>query len=52
MSKVMMKRAYESSVEEFFEREAIAQAVPFGSAEFAEGVDAFLAKRKPKFVKD
>jgi len=49
MSKVMMKRAYESSVEEFFEREAIAQGVAFGSAEFAEGVEAFLAKRKPRF---
>ena len=49
MSKVMMKRAYETSVEEFFEREAIAQGVAFGSAEFAEGVEAFLAKRKPKF---
>ncbi|MFV0296079.1 MAG: enoyl-CoA hydratase/isomerase family protein [Hyphomicrobiaceae bacterium] len=50
MSKVMMKRAYESSVDEFFEREAIAQGVAFGSDEFAEGVEAFLAKRKPKFV--
>ena len=50
MSKVMMKRAYEASVEEFFEREAVGQAIAFGSAEFAEGVDAFLGKRKPKFV--
>ena len=50
MSKVMMKRAYEDSVEEFFEREAVGQAITFGSAEFHEGVDAFLAKRKPKFV--
>lgn len=49
MSKVMMKRAYEASVEEFFEREAIAQAVPFGSPDFAEGVEAFLGKRKPRF---
>jgi 2-(1,2-epoxy-1,2-dihydrophenyl)acetyl-CoA isomerase len=49
MSKVMMKRAYEASVEDFFEREAIAQGVAFGSAEFAEGVSAFLAKRKPRF---
>ncbi|MDX2156209.1 MAG: enoyl-CoA hydratase/isomerase family protein [Hyphomicrobiaceae bacterium] len=49
MSKVMMKRAYEASVEDFFEREAIAQGVAFGSAEFAEGVEAFLAKRKPRF---
>jgi 2-(1,2-epoxy-1,2-dihydrophenyl)acetyl-CoA isomerase len=49
MSKVMMKRAYEASVEEFFEREAIAQGVAFGSAEFNEGVEAFLSKRKPRF---
>jgi 2-(1,2-epoxy-1,2-dihydrophenyl)acetyl-CoA isomerase len=49
MSKVMMRRAYESSFEEFLEREAIAQGVAFGSPEFAEGVDAFLAKRKPDF---
>lgn len=52
MSKVMMKRAYESSVEDFFEREAIAQGVAFGSREFAEGVEAFLAKRKPRFQED
>jgi 2-(1,2-epoxy-1,2-dihydrophenyl)acetyl-CoA isomerase len=51
MSKVLMKRAYESSVEEFFEREAIGQAIPFGSSEFAEGVEAFLGKRKARFVK-
>ena len=49
MSKVMMKRAYEASVEEFFEREAISQAITFGSTEFSEGVDAFLSKRKPRF---
>ncbi len=52
MSKVLMKRAYEASVEEFFEREAVSQAVAFGSEEFSEGVDAFLAKRKPQFVKE
>src|SRR5262249_23290368 len=51
MSKVLMKRAYEASVEDFFEREAVAQAIAFGSAEFSEGVDAFLAKRKPHFIR-
>jgi 2-(1,2-epoxy-1,2-dihydrophenyl)acetyl-CoA isomerase len=49
LSKVMMKRAYEASVEQFFQSEAITQAVAFGSADFGEGVDAFLSKRKPKF---
>ena len=49
LSKVMMKRAYETSVEEFFEREAIAQAIAFGSDEFNEGVEAFLSKRRPRF---
>lgn len=49
MSKVLMKRAYEASVEDFFEREAMAQAIPFGSAEFDEGVKAFIGKRKPNF---
>ena len=51
LSKEMMKRAYESSVEAFFEHEAIAQAVCFGSTEFDEGVNAFLGKRRPRFVK-
>jgi|SRR5262252_281594 len=35
MSEVMMKRAYEASVEDFFEREAIAQAIALD--EFGEG---------------
>jgi 2-(1,2-epoxy-1,2-dihydrophenyl)acetyl-CoA isomerase len=50
LSKVMMKRAFAASVEEFFEGEAIAQAIAFGSAEFTEGVEAFLSKRRPRFT--
>jgi enoyl-CoA hydratase/carnithine racemase len=49
MSKVLMKRAYEASIEKFFEQEAIAQAITSGSDEFSEGVDAFLSKREPRF---
>lgn len=50
MTKVMMKRAFEASVEDFFEREAASQTVAFGSDAFAEGVDAFLNKRRPNFA--
>lgn len=51
LSKEMMKRAYESSTEAFFDKEAIAQAICFGSSEFDEGVQAFIGKRRPRFVK-
>jgi 2-(1,2-epoxy-1,2-dihydrophenyl)acetyl-CoA isomerase len=44
-----MQRAYEASVEDSFEREALSQAIAFGSAEFSEGVDAFLSKRRARF---
>lgn len=50
MTKKLMRRAFESSVEEFLEREALGQTVTFGSDAFAEGVDAFLHKRKPDFT--
>lgn len=49
LTKMLARRAHQDSVEEFLEREAFAQSVAFGSPEFAEGVDAFLGKRAPKF---
>lgn len=50
LTKMLLNNAYEP-IDNFHETEAIAQAVAFGSDEFAEGVDAFLAKRKADFRK-
>jgi 2-(1,2-epoxy-1,2-dihydrophenyl)acetyl-CoA isomerase len=50
LTKMLVNNAYEP-VDAFFATEAMAQAVAFGSAEFAEGVSAFLAKRKADFRK-
>lgn len=48
LTKRLLNNAY-GTVDEFFAAEAFSQAVAFGSREFAEGVDAFLQKRKPDF---
>ena len=48
LTKTLVNSAYEP-IEEFLARETMMQAVAFGSAEFGEGVDAFLGKRKPDF---
>ncbi len=50
LTKMLLNNAY-GTIEEFFAAEAFAQGVAFGSCEFAEGVDAFLHKRKPDFRK-
>jgi 2-(1,2-epoxy-1,2-dihydrophenyl)acetyl-CoA isomerase len=50
LTKMLLNNAY-GTIEEFFAAEAFAQGVAFGSREFAEGVDAFLHKRKPDFRK-
>jgi 2-(1,2-epoxy-1,2-dihydrophenyl)acetyl-CoA isomerase len=50
LTKMLLNNAY-GTIEEFFAAEAFAQSVAFGSPEFAEGVDAFLSKRKPDFRK-
>ncbi|MBB1091601.1 enoyl-CoA hydratase/isomerase family protein [Rhodopseudomonas palustris] len=50
LTKMLVNGAF-GPIEEFFALEAFAQAVAFGSDEFAEGVEAFRAKRKPDFNK-
>lgn len=48
LTKMLLNSAY-GSIDDFFAAEAMAQAVAFGSREFAEGVSAFLGKRKADF---
>lgn len=50
LTKMLTSSAY-GPIEDFFAAEAFAQGVAFGSREFAEGVAAFLQKRKPDFRK-
>ncbi len=49
LTKRLIARAHENSLEAFLEDEAHAQTVAFGSEDFKEGVAAFRAKRKPVF---
>lgn len=49
LTKLLVNNAYRAPAE-FLELESFSQAVAFGSAEFDEGVKAFLAKRKPVFA--
>lgn len=48
LTKLLLNEAY-GSVDRFLFEESLAQAVAFGSTDFAEGVDAFLSKRRPQF---
>jgi 2-(1,2-epoxy-1,2-dihydrophenyl)acetyl-CoA isomerase len=49
VTKQLLRRAHDTSLESFLELEAMAQTVAFGSADFAEGVAAFRAKRPAAF---
>ncbi|MFC0282889.1 enoyl-CoA hydratase/isomerase family protein [Camelimonas abortus] len=48
LTKTMLNMAYQQ-IDDFLAFEAMAQAIAFDSKEFAEGVAAFLEKRKPRF---
>lgn len=48
LTKLLLNEAY-GSIDRFLLEESMAQAVAFGSADFAEGVDAFLTKRQAQF---
>ncbi|MDS0298787.1 enoyl-CoA hydratase-related protein [Halogeometricum sp. S1BR25-6] len=48
-SKRLLRRGFEVSLDTAIEHEAAAQASLFGTADHAEGVDAFLERRDPDF---
>lgn len=48
-SKMLLNHAFESPLETAFDEEANAQAFTSATADFAEGVRAFLEKRDPEF---
>ena len=50
MTKRLIQHALESSLEEQLEREAQLQSAATQTADFREGVDAFLQKRRPRFT--
>jgi 2-(1,2-epoxy-1,2-dihydrophenyl)acetyl-CoA isomerase len=47
--KKMLLRAYDTSIDEFLDQEAFAQAIAQSTEDFVEGVEAFRGKRKPQF---
>jgi 2-(1,2-epoxy-1,2-dihydrophenyl)acetyl-CoA isomerase len=50
LTKQLLRRTFDGPLEAFLEAEAAAQALAFGSKDFAEGVEAFASKRKPVFT--
>ena len=49
MTKRLFDHAYDATLEEQLELEAELQQDATGTADFAEGVTAFLEKREPRF---
>ena len=50
LARALMAGSYKDSFCEFLLKESLAQAVVFGTDDFAEGVSAFGDKRKPRFT--
>lgn len=49
LTKALVRQGFDLDTPAYFELEAAYQAVAMGSADHAEGLDAFIAKRRPRF---
>jgi 2-(1,2-epoxy-1,2-dihydrophenyl)acetyl-CoA isomerase len=49
LTKALLNHSHRDGIEDFLTREQLAQAVVFGTDDFAEGNRAFMEKREPRF---